>query len=129
MTSAALRRQVRDLLEDTNANAKELRIPEFWPAVPKAGIRKPVLVPRTSTQFHPQEMKERMETVNLGSALKPYDPRLAYPNWGVPYDPHIQKVCPTCRLVLRRAQMKSTFYNRSFRGDCECPACGTLLEI
>jgi len=117
------------MLEDTNANSRELRIPEFWPAIPRAGIHKPTLVPRTSTQFHPQEMRERMESVNPKSGMKPYDPRLAYPGWGVPYVPSVQKVCPTCRLVLRKPQMRSMFYAHDFTNRCECPACGTLLEI
>lgn len=129
MTTARLRRQVNDMLTDFNANAKDLRIPEYYPAMPKIGITKPMLVPRTSTQFHPEEMRVRMESVNAGAAQSPYDVRKAYPNWGAQYLPQIQKVCPTCRLVLRKPQMRSVFYDRSFSGRSVCPACGTLLRI
>lgn len=65
-----------------------------------------------------------VESQNTGRGYKPVDVR-KYPNLqnsGVQLDPHRQKVCPVCFMVLQRTAI------RKFFGGC-CPKCGCRLQF
>lgn len=71
-----------------------------------------------------QTQRTVIESQNTGRKYKPLDIR-KYPNLaksGVQIDPHRQKVCPVCYMVIQRTTLR-----RFFGG--QCPKCGCHLEF
>ena len=73
----------------------------------------------------PEQTKRYLiESQNSGRKYKPVDIR-KYPGLeqsGVQLDPHRQKVCPVCGMILQRTALRKYFHN-------QCPKCGCKLEF
>ena len=104
-------------------NLQKLRAMLKEPLDPDAPMPLDLIMPNW-TRLPWDTQRYLIESQNSGRHYKPEDIR-KYPGWagsGAQVDPHTQKVCPVCFLVVRRRQL-----NTAFQGMC--PRCGCRLSI
>lgn len=104
-----MKRDIRELLQAPID--LERRMPQGW-----------VMQHFPDLPFNTQKLL--IESQNTGRKYKPVDVR-KYPGLaesGVQIDPHRQKVCPVCYMVLQRSSLKKYFGN-------QCPKCGCRLQF